>query len=40
VHRSTGFAGAEGPLPELTGHYAEVCAAALPYYERLKKVKL
>lgn len=36
VHNSTGFAGAEGPLPELTGQGADLCQAALPYYEAIK----
>ncbi|HCP82190.1 MAG TPA: sulfotransferase family protein [Octadecabacter sp.] len=36
VHKSTGFAGAEGPLPELEGAAAELLDAALPYYEKLK----
>ncbi|WP_298259152.1 HAD family hydrolase [uncultured Litoreibacter sp.] len=40
VHRSTGFAGAEGPLPQLEGHAAELCAMALPHYEALKTRKL
>nr|WP_106746638.1 sulfotransferase family protein [Yoonia maritima] len=40
VHQSTGFAGAEGPLPELEGEAAELCAQALPYYERLAARKL
>lgn len=40
VHGSTGFAGAEGPLPELTGDAAVLCEAALPYYEKLAKLKL
>ena len=35
VHRSTGFAGAEGPLPALGGAYADLAAAALPFYEKL-----
>ncbi len=35
VHRSTGFDGAEGPLPEIPDHLAPVLADALPYYERL-----
>jgi Sulfotransferase domain len=35
VHRSTGFAGAEGPLPALGGVYADLAAQALPSYERL-----
>ena len=33
VHRSTGFAGEEGPLPDLTD---ELIASALPHYERLR----
>ncbi|MCF6233061.1 MAG: HAD family hydrolase [Rhodobacteraceae bacterium] len=40
VHQSTGFAGAENPLPELTGDYAKLEQLALPYYESLAKVKL
>ncbi len=36
VHRSTGFAGAEGPLPELDGTMAELVETALPHYERLR----
>ncbi|MCR9149713.1 MAG: HAD family hydrolase [Rhodobacteraceae bacterium] len=36
VHRSTGFDGAEGPLPELSGDYARLAEAALPIYERLR----
>ena len=36
VHRSTGFDGAEGPLPTLTGAAAELVALAMPSYERLK----
>ncbi len=35
VHRSTGFEGAEGPLPDLGGAYRDLAAAALPHYERL-----
>ncbi|WP_299964736.1 HAD family hydrolase [uncultured Roseobacter sp.] len=35
VHRSTGFAGAEGDLPVFEGAASEVLEAALPYYERL-----
>jgi hypothetical protein len=37
VHRSTGFAGAEGPLPELQGRDADLARAALPYYEDLRR---
>jgi hypothetical protein len=40
VHRSTGFAGPEGPLPALDGAYARLAAAAMPQYERLAAVKL
>ncbi|MDO6590443.1 HAD family hydrolase [Loktanella sp. D2R18] len=40
VHQSTGFAGAEGRLPELDGAAADLCAQALPYYERLAALKL
>ncbi len=35
VHASTGFDGAEGPLPEVPGPYADLVAQALPYYDRL-----
>ena len=40
VHRSTGFAPAEGALPDLRGAQARLAAAALPYYEKLSGVKL
>lgn len=40
VHRSTGFAAAEGPLPELSTAQARLAEAALPYYEKLSEVKL
>lgn len=36
VHRSTGFAGPEGPLPVLGRALAGVCAEALPYYDRMR----
>ena len=36
VHQSTGFAGAEGPLPDLEGAAADLLEAALPHYEKLK----
>ena len=36
VHRSTGFAGPEGPLPELDGDAATLVAAAMPYYDRMR----
>ena len=40
VHRSTGFAGAESPLPQLEGEAARLVAAALPYYEELAKLRI
>lgn len=40
VHRSTGFAGPEGPLPELAGDYAALAEAALPYFDRLSALRL
>lgn len=40
VHRSTGFAGAEGELPQLTGEYAELEKGALPFYEKLAAFKI
>lgn len=36
LHASTGFSGAEGPLPRLKGRLAALEAAALPHYERLR----
>ncbi len=40
IHQSTGFAGAEGPLPKFEGHDAELVAAALPDYDRLAKLRI
>mgnify|MGYP005988356043 CR=1 FL=1 len=40
VHKSTGFAGAEGDLPALTGAAADLCQSALPHYEKLAALKL
>lgn len=40
VHRSTGFAGPEGPLPVLDGRASELVEAAMPYYRRLESEKL
>jgi hypothetical protein len=40
VHRSTGFAGAEGPLPQLSGDYAELVDKALPFYQKLAAAKI
>lgn len=35
VHRSTGFAGPEGPLPDLSGDAQALCDAALPFYRAM-----
>lgn len=40
VHRSTGFAGPEGELPELSGEAAELAKMALPYYEHLSDLAI
>lgn len=40
VHRSTGFAGAEGELPQLTGDYLDLTNQALPYYNKLAAAKI
>jgi hypothetical protein len=40
VHRSTGFEGAEGPLPELSGEHARLAEAAMPLYARLAAHKI
>lgn len=40
LHASTGFAGPEGTLPDLSGAQAALADAALPHYERLKDVAL
>lgn len=40
VHRSTGFAAAEGPLPELTRSQAQLADKAMPHYEKLLKFKI
>ncbi|MBY5933386.1 HAD family hydrolase [Tateyamaria omphalii] len=40
IHASTGFDGAEGPLPELEGRYAELADAAMPHYEALAARKI
>ncbi len=40
VHASTGFAGAEGPLPDLSGPLAELCEDALPAYAILRTQRL
>ncbi|MFZ1727096.1 MAG: HAD family hydrolase [Albidovulum sp.] len=40
VHRSTGFADPEGPLPLLTGADKRLAEAAMPYYQRLAAHRL
>ena len=40
VWKSTGFAGAEGPLPDIPPELQPVLDAALPYYEQMKAEKL
>lgn len=40
VHRSTGFAAPEGPLPSLSGPALTLAETALPHYRRLAAVKL
>jgi hypothetical protein len=40
VHQSTGFAGTEGPLPDLDAAQQELCQAAMPHYEKLAALKL
>ena len=36
VHRSTGFAGPEGPLPDLGGAAADLACEAMPHYEKMR----
>lgn len=36
VHRSTGFAGAEGPLPDLPSSLQALCTETMPYYDRMR----
>jgi len=40
VHKSTGFAGAEGDLPILTGWDVNLLENALPYYEKMAAHKI
>ncbi len=40
AHQSTGFAGREGPLPDLSGSLAELCEDALPAYAILRTQRL
>ena len=40
VHRSTGFAGPEGPLPPIADEAKDIFEQALPIYERFAALKL
>lgn len=40
VHQSTGFAGAEGPIPQLEGYEKTLLDQALPYYVSLAREKI
>ncbi|MEL6806230.1 MAG: HAD family hydrolase [Pseudomonadota bacterium] len=40
VHRSTGFAGPEGPLPEVAGPLVALVDAAMPYYQAMAAHKI
>jgi len=40
VHRSTGFAATEGPLPEVAAQHCAVLEAALPIYETMRAARL
>lgn len=40
VWKSTGFAGPEGPLPDVPEHLLPVLESALPHYERLKAERI
>lgn len=40
VHASTGFAGPEGPLPDLDGARADLARAAMPSYEVLRALAI
>ncbi|SFF69924.1 hypothetical protein SAMN05443635_101143 [Roseobacter denitrificans OCh 114] len=40
VHRSTGFAGAEGPLPDVDPRHRDMLEQALPHYEKMRAAAL
>ena len=40
VWNSTGFAAAEGPLPQIPNGLRDVAEAAMPFYNRLRSVAL
>ena len=40
VHQSTGFAGAEGPLPNADEFHRKMAQSAMPHYEKLAEFRL
>lgn len=40
VHNSTGFAGAEGPLPAVQAEHEVLLEQAIPHHERLERLKI
>lgn len=40
VHTSTGFAAAEGPLPDVAPHHADILRAAMPFYRAMEARRL
>ncbi len=40
IHASTGFAGPEGPLPDVGAENTDILNEALPYYEKLHELRL
>ncbi len=40
VHQSTGFAGAEGPLPDVDPHNNDMLAQAMPHYQAMAERRL
>lgn len=40
LHATTGFAGPEGPLPEVSGHLAELVEQTMPAYRMLEAKKI
>lgn len=40
IHASTGFAGEEGPLPDLSGAYLGLVEEAMPHYARMADLRM
>jgi hypothetical protein len=40
VHNSTGFAGPEGPMPDVAPELAHLVSGAMPAYEKMKAVAI